>query len=140
MPATPRSSNVDGQVQARRFTRLALRCPLLGSALALLSLATTAAPGALPEETLLSGLGGDLRHPGLRCEWVATRYETLDDELSLDREELTAFHVLVDGAKLGDSAAGAVLAVELEARDRHVLSAGVPLIGPLSRSIRSACR
>jgi hypothetical protein len=70
----------------------------------------------LPEETLLSGLAGDLRHPGPRCEWIAARYETLDDELSLYREELTAFHVMVDGAKLGNSAAGAVLAVEFEAR------------------------
>lgn len=92
-------------------------CWLAGAVLA--GAAQAATP--LPEEALLSGLAGDLRRPGLRCEWIASRYATLDEELSLYREELTAFHVMVDGAKLGDSAARAVLAVEFEAR-----SAGPP--------------
>lgn len=100
----------------------------IGGALLLFACAAAAqAAPALPEETLLAGLAGDLRHPGLRCEWIAARHESIDAELSLYREELAAFHVVVDGQRIADSASGAVLAVEFEARLAGPLTATVAL-------------
>lgn len=116
---------------------------LRGAALLFINFSAAAQAASLPEETLLTGLAGDLRHPGLRCEWIAARFDTLDDQLSLYREELTGFHVLVDGRKLGDSVGRAVLAVEFEARlagpataTVAIDSARAPLAGTLAAGQR----
>lgn len=89
---------------------------LRGGVLLFLTFSAAAQAASLPEEALLAGIAGDMRHPGLRCEWIAARFDTLDEQLSLYREEITGFHVLVDGRKVGDSAGRVVLAVEFEAR------------------------
>lgn len=67
-----------------------------------------------PEEPLIAALAGDLRAPQLRCEWIAGEFDTLERQLSLYREELASIYVAVDGRTIGDSAGGAILAVEFD--------------------------
>lgn len=81
----------------------------------LLLLAAQAAQAApLPEASLLAGVSGDLRQPALRCEWIAGEFDTIERSLSLYRVELASFFVAVDGRTIGDTAGGAVLAVEFD--------------------------
>ena len=89
--------------------------PLRSLASALLAALPFAAQ-ALPEDALLAAISGDFRQPQLRCEWIAGRFETIPEQLSLYREELAAFVVTVDGVAIGDSTTGAVLSVEFESR------------------------
>ncbi len=81
----------------------------------LLLLAAQAAHAAtLPEASLLAGISGDFRQPALRCEWIAGEFGAIERSLSLYREELASVFVAVDSRTIGDSAGGAVLAVEFD--------------------------
>ena len=91
----------------------------------LLLLVAADAARAAPEDELLAGLSGEFREPRLRCEWIAGQFDSVEQRLSLYREELAAIHVQADGARVGDSATGTVQLVAFESR----------LAGPASATI-----
>lgn len=104
------------------ISRLRLR---LLPALWLVGAAATAA-AATPEETLLAGgLEPEYREPQQRCEFLAAGFDTIEQRLSLYREELVALRVSADGTVIADSATGALQFLAFESR----------LLGPASATI-----
>lgn len=85
------------------------------AALAVLSAVSPCASAAAAEEPLIAPLADALRAPEQRCEWIEREFDAVERQLSLYREELTSIFVAVDGRTIGDSAGGAILAIEFEA-------------------------
>lgn len=82
---------------------------------------------AAAEDRLLAELSPGLRGPQAHCEWRAGHFESIERRLSLYREELAAIHVSIDGAKVGDSATGAVQLLAFETRQNGPASVTILL-------------
>lgn len=83
------------------------------------------AGAATPEATLLAGLAPEYREPQQRCELLAARFDDIERQLSLYREELANLRVQVDGSPLAESSTSALQLLAFESR----------LLGPASATL-----
>lgn len=127
------------------LTRSRRRPGLLPALAALSVLAATSEPAfpAPGEEPLTAPLADALRAPAQRCEWIANEFEAVERQLSLYREELASIFIAVDGRTIGDTAGGAILAVEFDTRRTGPTSlaiaidgARIPVLPPLAAGRR----
>lgn len=79
-------------------------------------LASALTIAATPAELLLAELSGEFTRPQLRCEWAGARVGELPLRLSLQRETVTGFSVLLDGRPIADTRSGSLSLLELEIR------------------------
>lgn len=98
------------------------------AALALLAAIPLASPAPI-EEPLTAPLADALRAPEQRCEWIGSEFEAVERQLSLYREELASVYVAVGGRTIGDTAGGAILAVEFDTRRTGPTSLAIAIDG-----------